>query len=301
MFRTILATIPFLLFASQAPAQLSSAAYSQTFVSRAGDDGNNLCGSRTAPCATIVNAAAFTGIGGVVSCVDRNGFDYGFTINKSIFIDCPGAIIQGNISINLTTASDPQQSVRIRGLVFNGQNGTQKAIVISKAGTVILENLVVDGFSDAGILDIRTAPGRLIIQNSFIRQVGGVGIGIAATGGTNVAMLDNVTSTNNTFGLAVGNGNNVSISRSTFAQNTRTGIEADFGGRIGIDGSTIAENLVNGLENYGTMAISNSDLRFNQTAVTGTVNSFGNNRLFGNGSTGSAFTGGAASTDRGQQ
>ncbi|WP_247350494.1 MULTISPECIES: hypothetical protein [unclassified Bradyrhizobium] len=49
------------------------------------------------------------------------------------------------------------------------------------------------------------------------------------------------------------------------------------------------------------MTISNLNVSFNGTAITGATASFGNNRIFGNTAAGTAPTVGAASTDHGQQ
>ena len=82
--------------------------------------------------------------------------------------------------------------------------------------------------------------------------------------------------------------------------NTSAGIESDSGGQVGVDDTTVSENAT-GLQNSGTMTISNANVSFNTTGITGATTSFGNNRIFGNTAAGTAPTVGAASTDHGQQ
>jgi hypothetical protein len=49
------------------------------------------------------------------------------------------------------------------------------------------------------------------------------------------------------------------------------------------------------------MLISNSEISFNTTGISGSTTSFGNNRIFGNTAAGTVPTLGAASSDHGQQ
>ena len=133
----------------------------------------------------------------------------------------------------------------------------------------------------------------------MIRNNTGTGIAAVALTTNNVS-LENVHSINNGFGAAAGNTNNISINRSVFSGNTSAGLEADAGGRIGVDNSLVSANAT-GLQNAGTMSLSNSGISFNTTGITGATTSFGNNRIFGNTTPGTAPTLGVASTDHGQQ
>jgi Right handed beta helix region len=294
---------------------LSAPAHAQatrTWVSGVGDDANPC--SRTAPCRTFAGAFPKTFINGEINCIDPGGFG-AVTITKSITIDCTGTLgsilasgtngIEINVAVN---ANDPFRSVRLRGLSINGTGasgtiGTRtglRGIHISQAATVIIEDVVVSDFSVQGVSDTRSAGGALFIRNSMIRDTTGTGIGVAGSGGTNNAVIENVHSINNGFGLAAGSGNQVSVTRSVFSGNTSAGVEADAGGQIGLDNSVVSANAT-GLQNGGTMSISNSSFSFNTTGISGATTSFGNNRIFGNVAAGTAPSVGATSSDHGQQ
>jgi hypothetical protein len=297
------------LFTLAAPAHAQS---SRTWVSGVGDDANPC--SRTAPCRTFAGAISKTFINGEIDCLDPGGYGT-LTITKSITIDCTGTfgsvLASGTTGFNINiavNANDPFRTVRLRGLSINGTGasgaiGTRtgvRGVSILSAAVVMLEDLVISDFSLQGVSDTRSAGGKLFIRNSVIRNNTGTGIGVAGTGGTNNAVIQNVHSINNGFGVAAATGNNVSITRSVFSGNTTAGVEADAGGQIGLDDSLVSANAT-GLLNGGTMSISNSSVSFNTTGISGATSSFGNNRVFGNAAAGTAPTVGAASSDHSQQ
>jgi Right handed beta helix region len=297
-------------FALSAPAHAQA---TRTFVSGVGNDADPC--SRTAPCKTFAGAISKTFINGEIDCLDPGGFG-AVTITKSITIDCTGTFgsILGSgtngIIINIAvSANDPFRTVRLRGLSINGTGnvggtiGTRtglKGISILQAATVMIEDVVISDFTQLGVSDTRSAGGKLFIRNSVIRNNTGTGIGAGGTGGTNNVSIENVHSINNAFGVAAATGNNVSIARSVFSGNTTAGVEADPGAQIGLDNALVSANAT-GVQNSGTMSISNSEISFNTTGVSGATTSFGNNRIFGNGAAGTVPTLGAASSDHGQQ
>jgi hypothetical protein len=294
---------------------LSAPAHAQatrTFVSGVGNDADPC--SRTAPCKTFAGAISKTFINGEIDCLDPGGFG-ALTVTKSITIDCTGTfgsvLASGSNGFNINipvSANDPFRTVRLRGISINGTGasgtiGTRtglKGISITQAATVILEDLVISDFSQQGISDVRTTTGgKLMIRNSVVRNNTLAGIGIAGAA-TNNASIENVHSINNGFGVAAGTGNNVSITRSVFSGNTTAGLEGDAGSQIGLDNSLVSGNAT-GLQSNGTMSISNSEISFNTTGISGATTSFGNNRIFGNTGAGTVPTLGAASSDHGQQ
>jgi hypothetical protein len=297
------------LFALSAPAQAQA---TRTWVSGVGDD-LNPC-SRTAPCKTFAGAISKTFINGEIDCLDPGGYG-AVTITKSITLDCTstlGSILASGtngIVINIpVNANDPLRTVRIRRLSINGAGasgtiGTRtglKGISISQAATVIIEDTVISDFSQQGINDARTTTGgKLFVRNSVIRDNTLSGI-VAAGAATNTVSIENVHSLNNGFGIATATGNRVSIVRSVFSGNTTAGIESDLGGQVGVDDTMVSGNAV-GLQNQGTISFSNTEVSFNNTGISGTTTSFGNNRIFGNTAAGTAPTVGAPSSDHGQQ
>jgi len=296
-------------FTLSAPAQAQA---TRTFVSGVGSDANPC--SRTAPCKTFAGAISQTFINGEIDCLDPGGFG-AVTITKSITFDCTGtfgsilASGTNGIVINIpVSANDPFRTVRLRGLSINGTGasgtiGTRtglKGISILQAATVTIEDVVISDFSQTGVSDTRSTGGKLFIRNSVIRNNTGTGIAVAGTGGTNNAVIENVHSNNNAFGVAAAVANNVSITRSVFSGNTTAGATADVGAQIGLDNSLVSANGT-GLLNNGTISISNSEISFNTTGITGTPTSFGNNGIFGNVAAGTAPSVAAASSDHGQQ
>ncbi|MEA2885682.1 MAG: hypothetical protein QOD11_42 [Bradyrhizobium sp.] len=287
---------------ASAPARAQA---TRTWVSGGGDD-LAAC-SRSAPCKTFAAAIAVTDTNGEIDCLDAGGYGT-LTITKSITIDCTGTLGSilssgGNgITINLTTSPDPLKSVVLRGLSINGARGGAQSglrgVSIQSAAVVTLEDMVIMNHAQQGVADFRTTPGKLFIKNSVIRNNAGVGIVVAATGGTNTASIENVHSINNLYGLATGNGNQVKITRSLFSGNTY-GVEADNGGQVGIEHSTINFNGT-GLGAFGTIWIDDTEISFNQSATAGTPVSFGNNRFYANVTPPGSLAAGPASTERGQ-
>ncbi|MEA2823079.1 MAG: hypothetical protein QOJ86_5083 [Bradyrhizobium sp.] len=296
------------LLALSAPAHAQA---TRTWVSGVGDD-LNPC-SRTAPCKTFAGAISKTFINGEIDCLDPGGYG-SVTITKSITLDCTGtfgsilASGTNGIVINIPVgANDPFRTVRIRGLSINGTGasgtiGTRtglKGISILQAATVSVEDTVISDFSQQGINDARSTGGKLFVRNSVIRDNTLAGI-VVNSATSNTASIENVHSLNNGQGLATGNLNKVSVVRSVLAGNTTNGIESDVGGQVGVDSTVVTANNI-GLQNSGTMSVSDSEISMNATGASGAFTSFGNNRIFGNTSAGTAPTVGAPSSDHGEQ
>jgi hypothetical protein len=283
-----------------APVLTSAPAYAQatrTWVSGVGDDNNTGttgC-SRTGPCKTFAAAISVTDTNGEIDCIDPGGFG-SVTITKSITIDCSGtfggivAAGVNGITINLTASPDPLKSVVLRGLNINGAGSAGQAglrgVSILSATLVTLDNVTIMNFTQQGVADVRTAPGRLIIRNSVIRNNAGLGIVAAGVSGTNVS-IENVHSINNSFGLATATGNAVKITRSVFSGNSSVGIEADVGAQVGVDSTTVNFNGF-GLQTGGTIWFANTDISFNGAAISGPTLSFGDNKIYANTNPGTA-------------
>lgn len=288
-------------FAAPANAQAT-----RTWVSGVGDDANPC--SRTAPCQTFAAAISKTAPSGEINCLDPGGFG-GITITKSITIDCFGMF--GSVLVggaNGVIVNGAGIKVRLRGLTINGIGTSGIGVNVLQASSVSIEDCEIFGFgatlggtAGAGIRDTRTTgQTRLIIQDTTIQNNTAAGIVAAATN-VNIVVLDNVRVYNNTYGLAAGNSNNVVVARSVFAGNSIAGLEADFGGQLNIRGSTLSHNNI-GVQAYGTAYLTDSTISFSNQVVDGTLRTFGNNQLIGNGVLGGTLVpAGAASGDLGQQ
>lgn len=283
------------------------------YVSASGSNSNS-CNSSTSPCLTLDGALGKTAVNDTIVCLGPVASG-ALQITKSIEIDCSGGpaeltqvyYVDNNeqISINIpVSAGDPFRTVRLRGVtVVSYQQGIRidRGIDIKAASAVFLEHVIVSGAGKQGIFDERTGgQGRLYVTDSIIRDGTGPGI-VAAAPATSITVLDNVRLENNLYGLAAATGNNVVISRSVLSGNTTAGVEGDPGAQIVVDNSTISHN-VTGVHSNSSVRISNNNIAFNGTAISGSSGTFGNNRFSGNGTIGTPPSPlGGASSDLGQQ
>ena len=163
----------------------SAAAHAQasrTWVSGVGDD-VNAC-SRTAPCKTFAGAIQKTANGGEIDALDPGGFG-SVIISKSITIDgngvLAGVLASANstgIIINTTQVKEREKAVvRLRGLSINGVGTGRNGIDIREAGSVSIEDCVIDGFKENGIL---VSSGNVFVRNTTIRNNVIAGITVAA-------------------------------------------------------------------------------------------------------------------------
>ncbi len=201
--------------------------------------------------------------------------------------------------------------MRLRNLNCNGtgqlgaantRSGT-RGINILSAKAVFIDDMRIEGFITQGVLDVRTtATGKLYIRNSIIRDNGGAGVAVAGTGNPRVhAVIEDSHLNGNAFGVAVGAFNAVMVARSVMTGNTAAGVLADPSGVISVDNSTITSNGI-GVSSLGgsTVRLSNNNIGFNGTGISGFTTSFGNNRIYPN--VGTVPTPAGSDThDKGQQ
>jgi Right handed beta helix region len=293
------------LVVQAAPAHAQA---TRTWVSGVGDDANPC--SRTAPCKTFAGAISKTIVNGEINCLDPGGFG-AVTITKSITIDCHevfASILNAgtngvNIPFDSFNAVDVRKTVRLRDINFNGADTGLIGIRITggatiTAGVVIIEDCLIEGnFGGAGprgISDERIGGGELYISNTTVRNVGQTGIVInPASGSIRLnAALDNVRVYNASFGVAVAGSNRVMINRSIFSGHTGAGIIAVTTAEVNLSNSVTSSNGI-GVQNAGgtpAIRLSNNDISFNGTALSGATQSFGNNRIQGNEILGTAPT-----------
>lgn len=204
--------------------------------------------------------------------------------------------------------------MRLRNINFNGFDSGLIAIRIFggvAGGAVLIEDCLIDGnFGGVahGISDQRTGGGKLLVSNSIIRNTGGKGLTIDPGLGTGVnATLDNVRSQNKVqFGATFGKSVRVMINRSVFSGNG-SGIVVQAllaASEVNINSSVISNNGI-GVFNAGgavTIQLSDNDISFNNTALSGATQFFRNNRIRGNGALGTDVTAiGSASNPTGLQ
>ncbi len=135
---------------------MTSAAQAQatrTWVSGVGDDVNPC--SRTAPCKTFAGAISKTAAGGEIDALDPGGFGT-LTITKAITIDGGGgevASVLASGTVGFTINAGTNDVVTLRNLRINGAGTTlgTKGVNIVNAGTVRVQNCVIENFSNVGI------------------------------------------------------------------------------------------------------------------------------------------------------
>jgi hypothetical protein len=273
---------------ASAPA---SAQATRTWVSGLGDDANPC--SRTAPCKTFAGATSKTAAAGEINCIDPGGFGT-VTITKALTINCHevfGSILASGVP-GVTVNAGVNDRVILRNLQIQGiQGGPNTAgtigVRILAAAAVSIEDTVITQFSQQGIFDARTAGNtKLFVRNTTLSHNLGSGASIAG-GSPNNAVFENVFSVNNVFGVAVATGNNLLVNRSVFSGNSNTGIQVDLGGQAVIDSSSISNNTT-GLGATGITRLSNSDIVFNGTGISGAAVSYITNRIDLNTSNGTA-------------
>ena len=167
--------IVFTTLATQAQAR-------RTFVSGVGDDVSQC--SRTAPCKTFVGALAKTLPGGEIDVLDAGSFGT-VTIGKSVTIDATGTfagiLALDRTGITIDIIKDPAKSpVRLRGLSINGMGSGRNGINVISAGSVSVEDCVIDGFKLNGIL---VNDGEVFVRNTTIRNNATAGINTKPLGG----------------------------------------------------------------------------------------------------------------------
>ena len=279
-------------------ASLAQAQASRTWVSGVGDDANPC--SRTAPCKTWAGAISKTAACGEIDALDPGGFG-AVTINKSITLDGTGtfasilASLTTGITINVAATTDV---VTIRGLSINGFcNGISGIRIIGNMPKAVnVEDTVIFRFSTGRGIDWNTTAGtigRLNVRNSVIRDNTGDAVGVQTTAGQVKGTFTNCSFLNSGNGVHAMQNSRLTGDHCQFSGNTGNGVLADNTGGAGIgvmraSNSQIHSNGtgVNGTAG-GVVEINNDDIYNNAgNGVTGTVQTFGNNRIQANGTDG---------------
>ena len=218
----------------------------RTWVSGTGDDVNPC--SLTAPCKTFAGAISKTASGGQISVLNPGGYGT-LTITKPITVDGLG---QGGSTL----------SSSVNGFVVNIQ-------APAAGDRVVLRNLQIDGAGTTlgvdGIRVLSATP--VLVEDVTIQNISGDGIDVAPTiAGASVVLRD------------------VTISRAGTGIRVNTAAEASvIAERVAIAQSTTGVSVTGA---SAVVALSDSSISFTDTAIVtangGQVQSYGNNRLFGN-------------------
>jgi hypothetical protein len=288
------------------PAQAGA---NRTFVSVHGDDGSSDC-SIIAPCRSFAAAVLLTNAGGEVVVLDPGGYGSA-TITKAISIINDGVGEAGitdaaNGTNAITINAGASDVVNLRGLTLNGVGVGHDGVVFTTGGTLNIQNCVIRGFTDAGIifqpavsstltvfdttvanisspgLGVRLAPnGAGLAVNAYLRRIqvirGVTGIDVdpsqmQSTGSLMVTVADSLV-TGNTIALLLANAPSVSYNVAVIDTQLVNNIEGllALGGKAAIAGTTMSGNT-------------SRDFFVNSSSA---IDSFGNNRITDNNSTGS--------------
>lgn len=280
-----------LAFASFADAQAT-----RTWVSGVGDDVNPC--SRTAPCKTFAGAISKTATNGEINCLDPGGYG-AVTITKSITIDCEdtqGSILAAGtngVIINITAATDTKKAVKLRGISINGAATGINGIRVLAANQLVVEEVVIDGFTTHGI-SIETTSGatKVSVDSTGIRSNGGNGINSFIIGGNVTLNVSNCRINNNATGVNLSNGTNATVFQSVVTGNT-TGVVA-FNATAGVTGSNISHNTTGiTASTGGTIRITGNMITNNGTGLSttgGSIVSYSSNVFNGNTTDGTPTT-----------
>jgi hypothetical protein len=265
-------------YATPAAAQAS-----RTWVSGVGDDVNPC--SRTAPCKTFAGAISKTAAGGEINCLDPGGFG-AVTITKSMTIDCTGTL--GGVLASSTTGvivNGAGANVVLRGISINGGPPNLPGlhgVRFLQGASLTIQDVIIQNFRAAGAA---TGNG-VIFAPSGLAELYMEDVTIVNNGSSNTSA--GILIAPGGAGIVTGSLNNVRI-----LNNTGAGISIAGNSTIMLTNSQISHNVNFGILSNSAASrirVGNTTITGNGTGVSiagGNVNSYGTNRLDGNGTDGS--------------
>lgn len=279
-----------IVFVVLAASSFAAAQATRTWVSGVGDDVNPC--SRTAPCKTFAGAISKTADGGEIDALDPGGYGAVTISNKGMTIDGAGTLASvlfsatNGITVNDTTNT---KTIILRNLSLNGGGTGINGIRWLAGKTLIVENVVISGFTGNGIECPLTATGSKFFFNDVdIRNGSGassIGINVSTTTGVLTGSMDHVRVDRLITGIQVGAHTFPTIRNSiTFAGTTGIVVVAS-NSRATLENDILSENSVGLSVGAGSTAL------LSQTTITecstgivsaGTLQSSGNNRILGN-------------------
>ncbi len=259
-------------------ASVSQAQISRTFVGVNGNDLNDCLAPGTA-CRTLNGAIGKVDAGGEVIVIETGSYA-GATITKSVKINVPSGAVAFS-ALSLTITAGVNDVIVVRGMTMKALNpGSSTGINITSAGSVLIENCVIDGW-DKGI-SVATGA-RVDIKDTTMR---GNATGVSVTNANARVSADQVRAIRNTTAFDVTSGALVTIGRSLLAGNT-TGAKASGA----LSSVTISRSQISGQIGDGVLIGAGAFGRVTDSIVSGnsiglnnagTLTSLGNNAVSGN-------------------
>jgi hypothetical protein len=292
-----LAVLAFALAVPSVEAQIA-----RVFVSANGND-SNVCSNVATPCRTFRGGISQVSDNGEVIVLDSADYG-GATISKGVTLDAPVSVTA--FSSESFTIDAPDKVVVLRGLTLKSHPQANKAILVTAASSVSVENCIIAGWAIA--IDMGSG-GYLRMTDTLVRDSG---LGIFLSGST-VATIDRCRFERNPFsGANVANGARVRI-RDTVMIGGGLLVQAgaSTSSEAAVDGCLFTDSPGRGVSADGTgggvvtVSISsstivgcNEGLASSQT-LAGTATIFASNLTVTGNNTGLLTSGGASILSRG--
>ena len=259
------------------PAQALSP---RVFISPSGNNSAD-CANALTPCLTFVGALLQVSPGGEIIALATGGYGP-LNITFAVTISGPnGVVLYSHAAVGVNAAG---AKVVLRGLTIDGAPGD--GITISAAGSVFVENCVINASTGNGIAVGAGVTTDLIVQESTIRNNTGHGILVAGTAGGLTVNRCHIEG-NGGDGIQIQAGK-ASIRQSAMEKNTNDGVQVKTAGTIAtLEKCLLARNGNNGLEvtTSAVGRITDSTVTGNATGLAnggGTLTTRGNNTVIDN-------------------
>lgn len=226
--------VALLAFGASAEAQVS-----RVFVSVSGNDGNN-CANLDTPCRTISGGIAQVDAKGEVIIITTGSYAGG-TITKDVKINAaPGVVAFSGLAFVVNPGVG--NTVVLRNLTIKAFTAGTGVGVTHSSGNLIIENCVVDGWSDGISANLGGMAGNLSVNATTLRNNTNVAIAMTLVN----ASVSQVHVSNNGGGVAAFSpGTTVTLSDSVIVGN-QAGVAQIMGASFVSMGNNVIEgNLMN--------------------------------------------------------
>ena len=294
-----------------AAAPSAMAANGRTWISGKGVDQAG-CGPIASPCRTMQYAHDNTNAGGEIDVLDSAGYG-SVTITKSLSIVGDG-VIAGLLATAgtdaVTISAGANDTVVLRGLTIEGAGVGRTGILMTSGGMLDVANCVVQNFGGQGgtgiaVVNNGSASSNVQIVNTTSSNNNSMGVSLQGEGAASrmkIVMDHVVASKNGLFGISVlvlpGAAITVaaSVSDSLLSLNGSSGLRMTGNATVNVDRSRAEGNVLDGfgisswnnaVNPSGLLVIGRSVSSTNGRAGFandgGTIQSFTDNRIVGNG------------------
>ena len=285
-----------LLVASSPALALSS----RTFVSGIGSD-TGVC-PVTTPCRTFAYALTQTAPSGEIIVLSSAGYG-AVTINQAVSIintsNFAGVTVASGDGITINAGVN--DSVTLRGLTIDGGGTGRNGIVFNSGGKLTIDQcnalnfVITSGLSGVGIsIQLTSGNHNIVITNTTASNNGNAGVYFVPPSGstaTTEIVIDRVTANNNiNYGIAIDNSNSSGAAMASTSNSIASGNSTGYylnHATDSLDSSYAAGNAFGIFMDGGTLALGRSVLMNNSQYGLdingGTVNSYKDNRIAGNG------------------